>query len=720
MTSRSSFFKLMKEDLRQRLWTIVLAAIVFLLPVPIYIAMQLSKYSGIVTNLVRRLTSPLEADSLWLVLVTVCGALICAVSGFGYLFSKRKVDFFHSLPVKREKLFAVRYINGVLIYLVPYLLMLLISSIIIAFSGELSGDVMWRLAEGCIVHVMGYLTVYTVLILCVTFVGNIVVFFAVSGWTFGITAVAVAIYGWFESGFFDTFSNYQDVAGERLHDLRFLCPEYFYISAVEHPEPGLLLQQFIFTLVLIIITLAVYKVRPSEGAGKAIAFSVLKPVIRISIEVLAGAMVGMMFYEMADSDKGVPGWMLLGVVLGVVLSHMLIQSIFYFDVRKCFAGKVSMGVCVVAAAVFTLVMRYDVFGYDRYIPKKHQIESVAIAVNGLDEYGNNYVYRNNQVEWAQEIHEMELTDVDGAYPYLKVLVEDSDTYFESRRNDIWPDGYLAVDVAYHLKNGKTIYRSYRSDGIREELFAPVFETQEYKEGHYSDIYTVPSELLDSVTACYAMNEQAMSLTMAEREQFMRILKNELSAQTLREKLYTLPVAIVELSFKDETDVTEYDGIREYRTRYFNSEIAIYPSFTETLHFLKERGFDPEKEYVWTGKEAMRIELPEGMYKDKEGAVAWSPEEWEKEGYYQEDAAYREVSDIAVMHGDNSIPVAPENFEKVYALCRWERLFYYSVPDYNCYDSYRVYLEVPMDGYNTHNTYCFVIPREEDLSFLFEK
>ena len=726
MTSRSSFFKLMKEDLRQRLWTIVLAAIVFLLPVPIYLGMQITRYndSMMMSNYLRRLTAPLEAGSPWLVLVTVCGALICAVSGFGYLFSKRKVDFFHSLPVKREKLFAVRYINGVLIYLVPYLLMVLISSIIIVFSGEFSGDVMWRLAEGCIVHVMGYLTVYTVLILCVTFVGNIVVFFAVSGWTFGITAAAVAIYGWFESSFFDTFSNYQDVAGQRLHDLRFLCPEYFYISAVENPEPGLLLQQLIFTLVLIIIALAVYRVRPSDGAGKAIAFPVLKPVIRISIEVLAGALVGMMFYEMADSDKGVPGWMLLGVVLGVVLSHMLIQSIFYFDVRKCFVGKASMGACVVAAAVFTLVMRYDVFGYDRYIPKKQRIESVAIAVNGLDEYGSNYVYRNNRVEWAQEIHEIELTDVDGAYPYLKVLVEDSDTYFESRRNDVWPDGYLTVDVAYHLKNGKKIYRSYRSDGIREELFAPVFEAQEYKEGHYSDIYTVPGELLDSITALYAMNEQVMSLTMAEREEFMSILRKELSAQTLREKLHTLPVAIVELSFKNETDSTEYYDIREYGTRYFSSEIAIYPSFTETLRFLKDRGFDPEKEYVWTGKESMRIELPEGMYKYKEGAVAWSSEEWEKQGYYPEDVAYWEMPDIAETkewyYGNNSIPVAPKDFEKVYALCSWERLFYYSVPDYNCYDSYRVYLEVPMDGYNTHNTYCFVIPREEDLSFLFEK
>ena len=127
MTSRSSFFKLLKEDLRQRLWTIVLAAIVFILPVPIYIAMEISGSwgfgTGMLDNFARRLAEPMARDSIWLVLVTVCGALICAVSGFGYLFSKKKVDFFHSLPVKRETLFAVRYINGVLIYLVPYLAM---------------------------------------------------------------------------------------------------------------------------------------------------------------------------------------------------------------------------------------------------------------------------------------------------------------------------------------------------------------------------------------------------------------------------------------------------------------------------------------------------------------------------------------------------------------------------------------------------------------------
>ena len=58
MTSRSSFFKLMKEDLRQRLWTIVLAAIVFLLPVPIYIGMQISRYGDkmFMRNYLFRLT----------------------------------------------------------------------------------------------------------------------------------------------------------------------------------------------------------------------------------------------------------------------------------------------------------------------------------------------------------------------------------------------------------------------------------------------------------------------------------------------------------------------------------------------------------------------------------------------------------------------------------------------------------------------------------------
>ena len=731
MTSRSSFFKLLKEDLRQRLWTIILAAIVFVLPVPIYIAMEISSSRGVSTgmmdNFARRLASTMGSQSIWLVLVTVAGALICAVSGFGYLFSKKKVDFFHSLPVKREKLFAVRYINGVLIYLVPYLAMVLVSILIMTVTGNMRAVVFPIVFGGLVVHLLGYLAVYTTFILCVTFVGNIVVFFAVSGWTFGITAVTLLVYSWFEEQFFRTYSYMGDIFTERLYSLRFLSPWYFYFFSVEGSEKigSLLLQELAFVVVLTVITLLVYRRRPSDGAGKAIAFPILKPVIRVSVEVLAGALVGMLFHEAADNRYGVPGWMVFGVILGVVLSHMLIQSIFHFDVRKCFAAKSSMGLVAVATIAFVLVMRYDAFGYDKYLPKENKLESVAIEMNGLDRYRNNYRYTGSYLAWTNELETMELTDINTVYPYLESLVADNERYWDLRENGVSPEN-MSLNVAYRLENGRTVYREYRVEGIREDLFAPVFESREYKEAHYSDVYSVPETFVEDVVAIHAMNVMQMNLSDGERAELMTVLRREISAQTLEEKLHVLPVAVLNLTVVDKA--VRYDSDEEYGyDRYYDykTELPIYPSYTETLAFLAARGFKADMGYEWTGKEMMRLELPEVMYKEEDGYVGevWGTEEVE---LYEiripenlktitQNVTYPENWD----YGYNVIPVDPEDYERLYALCTWDELYGYGVQGFDRYEHYRVSLDVPLVGYNMYETYQYIIPGDANLFFLFD-
>ncbi len=733
MTSRSSFFKLLKEDLRQRLWTIILAAIVFLLPVPIYIAMEISSSQGFGTgmldNFARRLAEPMAYDSAWMIVVTIFGAFICAVSGFGYLFSKKKVDFFHSLPVKRETLFAIKYINGVLIYLVPYLAMTLVSILIIAVTGNMKAVVFTIVFKGLAVHLLGYLAIYTTLILCVTFVGNFVVFCAVSGWVFGITPIVLTVYTWFEEQFFNTYSYMGDALNDRLHALRFLCPEYFYIYCWNGRELGvrsILLQELAFVAVLTVITLLVYRARPSDGAGKAIAFPILKPVIRISVELLSGAIIGMLFHEAADNANGVPGWMIFGVILGVVLCHMLIQSIFHFDVRKCFADKGSMGAVAVVAIAFVLVMRYDTFGYDTYLPKEKKLESVAIEISGLDRYRNNYKYDGMYMTYTDELYEMELTDMDAVYPYLESLVEDNQAYWKLRERGASPS-VIRVDVTYRLENGKTIYREYRVQGIREALFAPVFESMEYKEIHYSDIYSIPENFLDSVTAVHAMNEQLMSLSAGERAEFIAILRRELAAQTLKEKLNTLPVAVLHLNYlqdavKYDSDGMPYDGFRDY-----SAELPVYSSFTETLAFLAERGFHPDEEYEWTGKEMMRIEFPEVVLKEDAGYIehgvsAESAEvteyalTWDYNMVIEAQIEYPKEWD----YGYNVIPVDEEDYEHLYRLCTWEELYYYGGPsEYDRYENYRVSLDVPREGYNVYETYYFTLPGDTDISFLLD-
>lgn len=706
MTSRSSFFKMIKEDLRQRLWTIILAAIVFILPVPITIAMKLSASSSYHVQdwdaYIRNMASPLAFDNIWLVLITIGGALICAVTGFGYLFSKRKVDFFHSLPVKRETLFAVRYINGILIYLVPYLAMILVSIAILTAGSCLKAEVFIIALKGLAVHLSGYLAIYTVLVLCVTFVGNIVVFFAVSGWIFGITLVTVVVYSWFEENFFDTFSYLGDIYTERIHALRFLCPGYFYVMTVQEAKVSLLLQQLAFTAVMTVIALLVYRVRSSEGAGKAIAFPILKPVIRVSVEFLAGALMGMMFFGMADNSCSFPGWMVFGIVLGVVLSHMLIQSIFHFDVRKCFAEKLSMFACVGVTVAFALIMRYDMFGYDMYLPKEKQIASVAIEIPSLDNRRDSYFFDGNNIVWYDEAEEMELTDIAAVYPYLEVLVEDSAIYVDrvdSALTYSYGD-FLHVEVVYRLENGKSVYRRYRMNGIREELFQPIFESYEYKNAHYGDIYTIPSGLIKAVSAHCAMNTCVMELSQAEKDELMTIVSRELAAMTLAEKLHTKPVAILSLTVGKVRNVDRYGNYYSGSTNYSN-ELPIYASYTETLRFLSDRGFVADTEYEWTGKESMRVMLPEYMYKEDAG--------YEAKIAYPEDWSY----------GVNVIPVKPEDFERLYALCTWEVLCCYGDPNFDIYENYRVSLDVPRDGYNTYESFDFIVPKDADLAFLYD-
>ena len=61
----------------------------------------------------------------WIVLtgmaVAMAAGFMNAVNGFLYLYSRKKTDFYHSLPMKRSELFAEKAVMGLIYYLVPYI-----------------------------------------------------------------------------------------------------------------------------------------------------------------------------------------------------------------------------------------------------------------------------------------------------------------------------------------------------------------------------------------------------------------------------------------------------------------------------------------------------------------------------------------------------------------------------------------------------------------------
>ena len=141
MTSRSSSSKgLVRDGVRRSLWAVVLSTLTFfmsmLLPSLMEMQHALENRRDMITS--GALSFDVEQNWQWSlssvadrlggenVLVKIAVFVLAVVVGtvmFAYLHDRRKVDFYHSLPVSREKLYAVNYATGAVCVLVPYLVM---------------------------------------------------------------------------------------------------------------------------------------------------------------------------------------------------------------------------------------------------------------------------------------------------------------------------------------------------------------------------------------------------------------------------------------------------------------------------------------------------------------------------------------------------------------------------------------------------------------------
>ena len=151
MTSKSLFFRLMKEDLKRRLWAFGLSFLTFFFSMPVLAAMGITnleqQYALWVedagnydfgagntaeTEFSRRLgelaVESIGLENVVMGFLVITAALVLALTGFLYLHSRKQVDFYHSIPVRREILFTVRFVDGILVIGSMYLVNLLLAN----------------------------------------------------------------------------------------------------------------------------------------------------------------------------------------------------------------------------------------------------------------------------------------------------------------------------------------------------------------------------------------------------------------------------------------------------------------------------------------------------------------------------------------------------------------------------------------------------------------
>ena len=116
MTSKISFFKLLRENLRHRGWLMILMFFINAFLLPINFQMRLEnvlhiQFTDMTSNQMKvwvEQNRQLAAEQVlgpsngMIMAAVLVAALLCGVTGFAYLHSKEKVDFYHSIAVRRR------------------------------------------------------------------------------------------------------------------------------------------------------------------------------------------------------------------------------------------------------------------------------------------------------------------------------------------------------------------------------------------------------------------------------------------------------------------------------------------------------------------------------------------------------------------------------------------------------------------------------------------
>lgn len=537
MTSRHCFFRVMKEDFRHRIWMLALSILGNMLAIPVVYLMAVGEYHH------RYLDEPAREYAYGILglstyfseillclagFIAICGALIVGFAGFRYLFHKNMVDTYHGIPVKRSTLFAATWLNGFLIWFVPFLIMFLLTLVLgeirlsslrenlfsqpqLAIAAlENRGDLYLaeQMTEGRLlltalqtagILIIVFLLVYNLCLVAVMLCGNalntltLAVFLGVG---------AIALYGLgmiFCAIYLDTFLGESAIHEQVLYASPLASSIYLLVLSgmnVFGEGEGVLLLPALTNLAIAVgmgaAAFFLYLRRPSELAEQGVKMKPVKFVVQVTI-ALAGVMSGwLIFSAMTDSLRGTgetPAWGIFGALLVGILAFGVMDVIMNMDFKAFYRHKILMAATMAAGLLLCFAFRQDWFGYDSYLPREQQIAEIAIwmpdacnkSVNSYDVTAKDHPLQSVHIRDSAAAHAF-LVEATGDGGNFAVYTEE-DAFF--RKGSLQNVEVQQVYVKVTLKSGRKYYRRYHVTSWDCDAAYALVETKEYRDANYA-------------------------------------------------------------------------------------------------------------------------------------------------------------------------------------------------------------------------------------------
>jgi len=592
----NTFFTDAWENMKRRNWVFWLSFLTFLCYFPGALVLSLnnirSSYEGVTdaTRLIRmkeRMDETVEALFClngFMPVIVIGLAILIGMQGFVYLHNKRQVDFYHSQPVSRKRRFAVLWFNGIVIFVVTYLVNMLLGIGVATVYGSMNGSIFAGAMKAFFLYLLLFLGIYHISMIAVLLTGNTLVSLLAMIVLLGYELAVRAMYVVMASSFFLTYGSGEE---EKIFDtiLSPIVNIYKYIILAGNENRYSAYAQNTYTygktaiglLVLAVLFGAVsfflYAKRASESHGNSISFPKIKEILRFALLILAGSFGTYAIYYVAGKSVALG---IVGAVFFIALGHAVIQLIYEVDFRAIRKKWLTAVISLASVILIFLGFKYDWTGYDSRIPKQSQVESIYLSLIAEGFAHDNYVMMDGTEIYMQsyERKKMKLTDLDTIYELLenREHIKMTTTEFDGI--------YNTIDFVFRLKNGKTearrLYFKYEENlGLLDEIY----HMEEYQlannqvlEENFVDNYRI-------ISAKYNDGMGEEEIPSIDMKALVEAYKKDVENGSYTEVYYDMPIGQITLygiGFRSE----------EFRNAW---NILIYDSYTNTMELLEKSG-----------------------------------------------------------------------------------------------------------------------------------
>ena len=266
MTSANSFCKLLWEDVKRRAWAAALLVMIFFFALPVHLSLILEnaentryyQYNNWEPLVLDGTISQAEYEARVLACKTeavagelqfgngltaflmIAAAVVVGAASFSYLHNRRKTDFYHSIPVRREMLFGAAFAGGILLVAAAYLLNLCLAAAVAGSAGVGIGSLAGPMVRGYFLNLLYFGLNYAVVTAAMMLTGHTVVGILATGVLFFFMPCVMVVLESYCNTFFITATGSSWGSMRMIFDVgeRYLSPVAAYVTAIGWESAG--------------------------------------------------------------------------------------------------------------------------------------------------------------------------------------------------------------------------------------------------------------------------------------------------------------------------------------------------------------------------------------------------------------------------------------------------------------------------------------------------